>query len=617
MGGVTGGRGRCRSSRSPWRRTAVALLALVVAMSSVAGVAPAAADPDPEPAVVLSDSFSRGDAGSLGVAESGQVWVPLVGSWSVSGGQAAPSSSGYGLVVADAGVAEGVFEFSVPVVSGEFWMVLGASDGANYWRFGRWQGGPYVLQQVVNNGLGSFASSSLATVVPGAGDRVSCALAAAITCSVNGTPVVSTGDGFNRSVTSFGMAAYDGAGVPVVRFDDVVFSVDAPAPEPEPGPEPEPEPEPDPDPDPESGLVVDFVDSFSRSNSDTLGKSETGQGWYQSPGHWVVDAGRARHAVASYSLAAASVGSAFGVYEMTVPVAGPEYWLVLRYVDSANYWRFGRANNGTYVLQQVRNYALGAFASSSLATVAGADGDRVGCELSPTTIVCSVNGTPVVSTDDGFNRSQTIHGIAANSQGGVAVHVDDVVFGRRPAAPLVLDTFDRLDQAELGESESGHTWTTHVGNWSVWSGRAVQSGSGTALTTLDAGHGYGYLEVTVDQVSSQFWVVFRYVDPLNYWRFGRASNGDYVLNRIENGVVDNNMYGFAFNTVTPADGDEIRIRLLSNDGVDAYVNDVLVTGTGHLWHMGVSRFGLRTYRADTTEAPARFSRVAFTPFYDD
>jgi hypothetical protein len=450
---------------------------------------------------------------------------------------------------------------------------------------------------------------------------------------VNGTAVVSTQDPFNRSVTRFGLAANDGSG-PSSRFDDVSFTLEgsdpdpdpdpdpAPDPDPEPDPDPAPDPDPEPDPGPEPGpnpadFVVDFVDTFSRSDSAVLGKSETGQGWEHVSGSWAIDGGRAVQVSSSYVMAFASIGSGVGVYEATVSAASSEFWLLLRMTDGLNYWRFGWAGEGPYVLQQVKDSSLGSFAKTTLATVMPEDGDRMSCDLAAASITCSVNGTPVVSTGDGFSRTASTHGFAAGPHTGTPARVDDLLFGRPRATPSVVETFSRSDLTGLGQADSGQPWVIHSGGWSVEDGCAVPTGSGLALATLDPGHGYGYLEVTVDKVAPSFWIVLRYVDPLNYWSFGRFANGNYVLQRIENGQVDNNMYGFSFNTVTPADGDQIRIRLLANDGIDAYVNDVLVSGTGHLFQIGVPTFGLRTLRPDTTTPAARFSNVRFTPFFDD
>ena len=88
------------------------------------------------------------------------------------------------------------------------------------WRSpGRWQDGPYQLQQIVGNALGTPSVTTSATVAAAAGDRMACKLSSsAITCSVNGTVVASSVNSFNATARNVGFAA--GTGAPA-RFDEL------------------------------------------------------------------------------------------------------------------------------------------------------------------------------------------------------------------------------------------------------------------------------------------------------------------------------------------------------------------------------------------------------------
>lgn len=200
-------------------RVIAGLVALAaVAATAVGTIAPAAGDGS---GARLRDGFDRADAASLGTADSGQVWSDLAGGWAVAGGVAAPEP-GYSLSVVDSGGPDGVVSTTLVQPAPEFWLVLRASDGASYWRFGRWQSGAYQLQQVAGNALGSPVLSTPVSVMPAAGDRLSCRLTPTrLGCSVNGTEVVSTTDRFNGSAGSVGFAAWDGSGASPVRFDDL------------------------------------------------------------------------------------------------------------------------------------------------------------------------------------------------------------------------------------------------------------------------------------------------------------------------------------------------------------------------------------------------------------
>lgn len=167
---------------------------------------------------VAFDDFQRADATALGSAPTGQPWRQHYGGFSVSGGRAAPST-GYALTSLDSGLGEYVVSATLAASGSELWLVSRLSDGANYWRFGRVAGGPYVLQQVRANGLGNPALEPVTALTPEAGDRVECrSSSTSLSCSVDGVAVVRTRDGFNALARGAGLGAWESTGV---RFDDV------------------------------------------------------------------------------------------------------------------------------------------------------------------------------------------------------------------------------------------------------------------------------------------------------------------------------------------------------------------------------------------------------------
>lgn len=188
-----------------------------------AALAPSAVAAEEAAGLLVADTFSRADSWSLGSAETGQAWQVWHGTVTVQGGQARPTQAGYDLAVVDAGAAVGRVGVTVPEVGPELWLILRASNSGNYWRFGRWQGGPYQLQQVQGWALGSPTVTTAATVQPVAGDRIECASGASISCSVNGTLVATSEDTFNASAQHVGFAsASGGAAEPHTVFDDVL-----------------------------------------------------------------------------------------------------------------------------------------------------------------------------------------------------------------------------------------------------------------------------------------------------------------------------------------------------------------------------------------------------------
>jgi len=206
-----------------WRRPVVAglcLLTLSSAFPSGAGAAPV------PPGAVVADSFDRPDSPGLGQADTGQNWMVFSGSPVVSSSAAEAPGPGYTLAVVDSGITAGRAMITIVAPTPEFWLVVRDTDTSNYWRFGRWQGQAYQLQQVINNALGSPVITMMTTLNPAGGDRLSCTFdPSGLACAVNGTTVVTTADPFNVDGRLVGLAAF---GNEPARFDDLLVTNPAP-----------------------------------------------------------------------------------------------------------------------------------------------------------------------------------------------------------------------------------------------------------------------------------------------------------------------------------------------------------------------------------------------------
>jgi uncharacterized repeat protein (TIGR01451 family) len=237
---------------------------------------------------------------------------------------------------------------------------------------------------------------------------------------------------------------------------------------------------------------------------------------------------------------------------------------------------------------------LGPLASTATATVEVlVTGTTGGLAVNHATVHVGTSSDPVHDTADY----------------GVKV-LDEVFLG------TVLDTFERPDSNTLGTADTGQTWLTHLGGFGISGERAVPTTTGNSFTTLDAGASFGYYEVAVGQVSSEFWVVFHYSDPNNYWRFGRHNNGDYVLEKVENGSRRQINGPFALRPLTPRDNDYIQVLLTSNDGINLFVNGFWVVGTGSLFNINATRVGFSTV-TPPTGPQAQFTHVQWRPFGPD
>jgi hypothetical protein len=197
---------------APVLRTATVLLFLLAVT-----VLPAAAQSSG-----VIDNFDRADASSLGVATSGQTWAVHAGSPSIAGGQAAPGS-GFLLASIDAGTTEPTVRMTLVQSGPEFWMVVRFADAANYWRFGRWRGESYTLQQVSNNGIASPVIEFGTAMTPQAGDALFCRVRQALLqCGVNDVTVASTTSAAGASATRVGVSSYTSE---AARFDNFSASI--------------------------------------------------------------------------------------------------------------------------------------------------------------------------------------------------------------------------------------------------------------------------------------------------------------------------------------------------------------------------------------------------------
>ncbi len=175
----------------------------------------------------------------------------------------------------------------------------------------------------------------------------------------------------------------------------------------------------------------------------------------------------------------------------------------------------------------------------------------------------------------------------------------------------VTDAFNRADSTTtLGTSDSGHAWTTLLtGAWGIATNRGYKSSSGYGIAYVDPGFANGELIVTMPVVTGEFWIVFRLSDGNNYWRFGRAS-GAYILRTIQANSSVTPVNHNAFNTVTPAGGDRIRIKFEADDSVNCYVtpsggSEILTSGAGDTFNLSATKHGFAAYHG-TSAPPARW-----------
>ena len=621
----------------------------------------------------VQDRFNRPNAGSLGTAETGQTWLKWSGTARISAQQAETSGNRFSLAALDSGTATGTAAVTVTAPSPEFWLVFRAGDAGNYWRFGRWQGGAYQLQQVVRKNQGNPARTLSATVMPAAGDRLSCRLASTITCSVNGTTVVSTSDGFNANSRYVGLAG--GANTPT-RFDDfsvaasvsgapdlqvtlaaaastvqtgspvswtatvanggtasatatvvtvtppaaltgtavswsagscarltttwqcsvgtrapgssLTVTVTGTAPTSPTGltttvAASAQETDTDPASNTASSTVdvrapvvttAPVSDSFDRADSASLGTADTGQAWSNVAGSFGISAGTAAPLGSGTNQALLDPGFAHGTYQVTVKAgAAPNaFAVVIRGRDAANSVRIGPDSSGFYRLWKVVNGSVQPFAVSlRRGDVAPRDGDVIRIVDRPDDgVFVSVNGRHLLDAGDPVLLGERRFGLLASSS---AVRFDSVsISSVMSSGVITTDTFTTDGPLADRWTETGTHYGWHANSgWVVSGGRVTNDGYG--LAWVDTTSEVADARVQIRSPGAEAFLVFRYGENADWFRFGHHAGRNYAFERVSGGTSSTVVVQTA---VVPQAVDSVEVRQFLDGRVEGHVNGVLV-----------------------------------------
>lgn len=167
-----------------------------------------------------------------------------------------------------------------------------------------------------------------------------------------------------------------------------------------------------------TGLSGIVCDSFHRADSASAIGTAQAFTWTNSVGTWGISGGKAYLPAATNSIAQIDSGQASVSILMRLSTIGTQEWIVARFSDTSNFWRYGHIS-GVLTLQKV--------VAGSATTVYSGTGNPVGANdwlqltISGNVFTCRINGTTACSVTDTFNNSATKHGIqAANTTARVA-----------------------------------------------------------------------------------------------------------------------------------------------------------------------------------------------------
>lgn len=169
----------------------------------------------------ITDSFNRADnPAALGVADTGQTWSALAGTWSTLSNQARTATSvgaNYNVAVLDAGRADCTVQLTASTVVAGIGISARVVDATNFIHLEA-VGATLTLYRRVagaSTTIGSFAY----TVVNG--DVMKMALSgSSIICYVNNVSMISVTEATHASATKHGLLNFDST---VARYDD--FSI--------------------------------------------------------------------------------------------------------------------------------------------------------------------------------------------------------------------------------------------------------------------------------------------------------------------------------------------------------------------------------------------------------
>jgi hypothetical protein len=165
--------------------------------------------------LLASDSFTRADnAVSLGLADTGQAWSALAGTWGVLSNQAyQPSGLPDGVAILDVGEADVTLTVTLSTVAPDNGLILRASDTNNYIRL-IFEAGVWYLQKKVAGAFTTLASGAGSNTN---GDMITLTgIGSSLSSTLNGVALLTATDAFNATATKHGITGISAS----TRFDN-------------------------------------------------------------------------------------------------------------------------------------------------------------------------------------------------------------------------------------------------------------------------------------------------------------------------------------------------------------------------------------------------------------
>lgn len=156
-----------------------------------------------------------------------------------------------------------------------------------------------------------------------------------------------------------------------------------------------------------------FADTFDRSDG-VLGIASSGQSWVNQTLNFVIENGVTHpetdnNTRAHVELNQSDIEFSARIFKQTITNQG---YLTGRFLDGANYIRYGLTNGGYLVLEKIESGVLQQLQTSA---VYPKNGDRLTIKFKGNLIECYLNDVEIFNFESSFNLNQTKFGVQANN----------------------------------------------------------------------------------------------------------------------------------------------------------------------------------------------------------
>ena len=158
------------------------------------------------------------------------------------------------------------------------------------------------------------------------------------------------------------------------------------------------------------------------------------------------------------------------------------------------------------------------------------------------------------------------------------------------------DVCNRADNAAVpGTASSGQAWTVSAGTVGVLANALYAPAAANSRATINSGIAdgeFGLTSLALPAAAAEVWLVFRYQDSTNYWRFGKHSTGSTNW-RLQSVIAGSTADLFSLTGKAALAGDRLKV-VCNGNTIDCYLNGVLLGSASSSSFATATSFGIQT-----------------------